>query len=286
MTNWMSAFQSVAFKDNVKDNASSFEIEEDNDLYCTSGEGIFSVKLVETDASKLCGLESKNYTLVVAAAEIKLLDNEVLLYTWPYRYIRKYGYKDGSFTFEAGRKCDSGAGSFHLEHKNRQEIFRCIESKMKFMKKLLNGETSPSIECNDAQFHAALSMEAGSRSPLPPSPNCSSHLIDIDFSSSSQKHLISSTSSIASTTLFKPPPPIPKQKPSKPPRKAILTPLDKKYLEIEFPEASTSGKYRRLHPLATPDHDTSSSTTSKDENNSYDLVEVRSDAWRTHGIDR
>ena len=282
MTSWMSAFQSVAFKDN----ASSVEIEEDNDLYCTSGEGIFSVRLIETDASKLCGLESKNYTLIVAAAEIKLLDKEVLLFTWPYRYIRKYGYKDGAFTFEAGRKCESGAGSFRLEHKNRQEIFRCLESKMKFMKKLLNGETSPSIECNDAQFHAALSMEAGSRSPLPPSPNSSSHLIDIDFSTSSQKHLISSTSSAASTTLFKPPPPIPKQKPTKPPRKAILTPLDKKYLEIDFPEASASGKYRRLHPVTTPDHETSSSTSSKDDNNSYDLVEVRSDAWRTHGIDR
>ena len=283
MITWMSAFQSVAFKDN----ASSQTIEEDNDLYCTSGEGIFSVKLAETNASKLCGLEPKSYTLVVAAAEIKLLDGDNLLFTWPYRYIRKYGYRDGTFTFEAGRKCESGAGSFRLEHKNQQEIFRCIESKMKFMKKLLSGETSPSIECNDAQFHAALSMEAGSRSPLPPSPNSSSHLIDIDFSSSSQKLLNSPTSTIDPTPLFKPPPPIPKQKPAKPPRKAIFTPaLDKKHLEPEFPEASMNSKYRRLHQIATPDHDSSGSTISQDDKHSYDLVEVRSDAWRTHGIDR
>lgn len=280
MTNWMSAFQSVAFKDN----ASSQTIEEDNDLYCTSGEGIFSVKLVETDASKNCGLEPKNYTLIVAAAEIKLLNGETLLFNWPYRFIRKYGYRDGTFTFEAGRKCESGAGSFRLEHKNQQEIFRCIESKMKYMKKLLNGETSPSIECNDVQFHAALSMEARSRSPLPPSPNSSSHLIDIELStsSSSQKLLNSTSSSIDSTQLFKPPPPIPKQKPMKPPRKAIFTGvIDKKHLELEFPETSTRGKYRRLHPIGNEN-----SNNSQNEKHSYDLVEVRNDAWRTHGIDR
>ncbi|XP_043465390.1 uncharacterized protein LOC122500497 [Leptopilina heterotoma] len=282
MTSWMSAFQSVAFKDT----ASSQTIEEDNDLYCTSGEGIFSVKLVETEASKLCGLEPKNYTLIVAAAEIKLLNGETPLFTWPYRFIRKYGYRDGTFTFEAGRKCESGAGSFRLEHKNQQEIFRCIESKMKYMKKLLSGETSPSIECNDAQFHAALSMEARSRSPLPPSPNSSSHLIDIDFSTSSQK-LLNSSSSIESTQLFKPPPPIPKQKPMKPPRKAIFTTvLDKKHLELEFPETSTRGKYRRLHPIGNHDHDSSSNSSSQNDKHSYDLVEVRNDAWRTHGIDR
>lgn len=35
MNDWISAFQNVAFKDNI----SRQTIEEDNDLYCTSGDG-------------------------------------------------------------------------------------------------------------------------------------------------------------------------------------------------------------------------------------------------------
>lgn len=43
---------------------------------------------------------------------------------------------------------------------------------MKSMKKLLSGETTPPIlECGEAQLQAALTMEARSRTPLPPSPN-------------------------------------------------------------------------------------------------------------------
>ncbi|XP_066582478.1 docking protein 3 [Prorops nasuta] len=289
MSNWISVFQSVAFKDNLSNQI----IEEDNDLYCTSGEGIFSVKLVETDASKRCGLEMKNYTLVVATVDIKLMDGDTILFTWPYRYIRRYGYRDGKFTFEAGRKCESGEGSFRLEHTNQQEIFRCISSKMKSMKKLLNGENSPSIECNDAQYHAALSMEAGSRSPLPPSPNSSGHLIDIDFSTisqNSQKHLLNvSSSSLESISFIKPPPPIIKPKPAKPPRKYIFTNLlEKKTFDSEVPELSTNGKYRRLMQNDSPEHtkqNIGNSFISDEEKHSYDLVEVRNDAWKTHGID-
>ncbi|XP_012281461.1 docking protein 3 [Orussus abietinus] len=287
MANWIGAIQSVAFKDNH----SCQNIEEDNDLYCTSGEGVFSVKLVETDASKRCNLESKNYTLIVAAADIKLMDGDSVLYAWPYRYIRRYGYRDGKFTFEAGRKCESGEGSFRLEHSNQQEIFRCISSKMKSMKKLLGTEGSPSIECNDAQFHAALSMEAGSRSPLPPSPNSSASLIDIDFttiSQNSQKHLNSSSSSLESISFIKPPPPIIKPKPAKPPRKHIFAALlEKKSLDPEFLDLPACGKYRKLTQHESPEllPKNPGNAKEEDEKHSYDLVEVRSDAWKTHGID-
>ncbi|KAK0162524.1 hypothetical protein PV327_006297 [Microctonus hyperodae] len=147
---WINAFQKVAFKDDK----SCEVIEEDNDLYCTSGE-----------------------------ADMKLIDGDAILFVWPYRFIRRYGYREGKFTFDAGRKCESGEGSFKLQHNNQQEIYRCISSKMQSMKQLLRGESisgasiqaSTSIDLNDAQYHAALSMEAGSRSPLPPTSNISSN---------------------------------------------------------------------------------------------------------------
>ncbi|XP_032665738.1 uncharacterized protein LOC116841643 isoform X2 [Odontomachus brunneus] len=282
MSQWIMAFQLVAFKDSV----SNQTIEENNDLYCTSGEGVFSVKVVETDASKRCGLEARNYTLVVASVDMKLMDGDIVLFTWPYRYIRRYGYRDGKFIFEAGRKCESGEGSFRLEHSSQQEIFRCMYSKMRSMKKLLNEENNPSIDCNDA-LRAALSMEPGSRAALPPSPNNSSNLIDIDFSSSqnSQKQMSSSSSvdSITSSTRS-----TNKSKPAKPPRKYVFgNLLEKKNVDSEFLDLPTCGEYRSLSQANSPElsHKAIDSTCEDDGRHSYDLVEIRNDAWKTHGID-
>lgn len=42
MNEWISAFQAVAFKDNI----SRQTIEEDNDLYCSSGDGNYLFLLV------------------------------------------------------------------------------------------------------------------------------------------------------------------------------------------------------------------------------------------------
>lgn len=286
MTHWITAFQLVAFKDGVSNQV----LEENNDLYCASGEGVFSVRVVETDASKRCGLEARNYTLVIATVDMKLMDGDVVLFTWPYRYIRRYGYRDGKFIFEAGRKCESGEGSFRLEHTSQQEIFRCMYAKMRSMKKLLNEENNSSIDCNDAQYHAALSMEPGSRAALPPSPNNSSNLIDIDFPTpqNSQKQLTSSPSVDSTTSSTRS---INKSKPAKPPRKYVFGNLsDKKSADSsEFLDLPTCGEYRTLSQANSPElsHKSISSATTREEEerHSYDLIEIRNDAWKTHGID-
>jgi len=146
--------------------------------------GVFSVKLVQSEASKRCGLEPGQYTLVVAPTALQLRDadtNELLL-TWPYRYIRRYGHRTGRITFEAGRKCDSGEvrftlkvkvlrrleyfistfrlfqGEFLLEHSNQQAIFRCMLLKMQNMRQMLNGDSSRSALCGDNQFRVRNSV--------------------------------------------------------------------------------------------------------------------------------
>ncbi|XP_026676415.1 uncharacterized protein LOC113465796 [Diaphorina citri] len=151
------------------------------------GDGIFSVKLVSSEASERCGLETGPYTLTVTSSALQLhrIGDSQVLVTWPYRFIRKYGYSSGKlFTFEAGRKCSTGEGFFKFEHSHQQEIFRCISSKMRHMKKLLfsEGGREGAILCGDTQFQAALAMMARSRSPLPPSPTGSTPL-DSEFSS-------------------------------------------------------------------------------------------------------
>lgn len=85
-----------------------------------------------------------------------------------FRYIRRYGHKKRRFTFEAGRKCDSGEGTFDLEHPSPQDIFRMMSSQMQSMKQLLSSRDN--LLVGDSQFHHALGMNPRSRSPLPPSP--------------------------------------------------------------------------------------------------------------------
>ncbi|XP_023021045.2 docking protein homolog [Leptinotarsa decemlineata] len=254
MKEWLSAIRSVAFPEEASKLTS---IEEDNDLYCSSGQGVFNVKLHPSPVSVRCGLESKNYTLVLTSTAIQLMniaDNK-LLYTWPYCYIRRYGYQSDKFTFEAGRKCESGEGTFFLENPNQQEIFRCLATKMKSMKKMLAGESSPVLDCGDA-LHAALTMEARSRTPLPPSPTAPS-LQDCTISSKSQ--FVSSENDLIKPKPFVKPNinmlPAVKAKPMKPPRKYA--------------------------PKPPPDSD----PTYEPIDRKYDEVEIKCNAWQTLGTD-
>lgn len=193
----------------------------------------------------------------------ELDENNTLLLTWPYRFIRRYGYKAGRlFTFEAGRKCASGEGVFHLEHSNQQEIFRCISLKMKSMKKLLNGETvNSSIMCGDTQFQAALSMMARSRSPLPPSPTSMTPLIldcDLTSFSCSSKHPNMSLLSLPTTSAeFPPPPP--------------LKPKPKTFFSSKLPSPFINEPHCEIKELESPDA-------------AYEDVQVRNDAWKTMGL--
>lgn len=122
---WLSALQTVAFNEKTTCGLNrSSAIEEDNDLYCSSySDGIFTVKLIPSDTSIRCNLPMKPYRLALTTVELQLRsfeDESVIIAKWPYRFIRKYGYRDGNFTFEAGRKCETGEGIFRLDHANPQ----------------------------------------------------------------------------------------------------------------------------------------------------------------------
>ncbi|XP_060524450.1 docking protein 2 [Cylas formicarius] len=255
LQDWVSAIQNVAFPDEVSKITS---IEEDNELYCSSAEGVFYVKLHPSPASQRCNLDSTNYILVLTsnAVQLRNMSDNKLLYNWPYCYIRKYGYKQGRFTFEAGRKCDSGEGIFYLEHPNQQEIFRSLANKMKSMKKLLSGEsTSSLLEAGDLQLQAAINNEAGSRSPLPASLSVAS-LADTNISSRSHiSHFEIDSQSIAS--LVRP-------KPKKPPRKTV--------------------SQKPVAPIPSPRRNADSQSVYEPICR-YDTVEQRSDAWKTMGVE-
>lgn len=282
---WVTALQSVAFKDV---DCNSGGIDEDNDLYCSSGEGVFSVKLFPSDASRRCGFEPVRYVLVltVTALELRDVNDNKLCATWPYRYIRRYGYRQGKFTFEAGRKCETGEGTFHLEHSNQHEIFRCLSMKMKSMKQMMSTDSLHSPDHSECHFQAAISnMEAGSRSPLLPAARTD----DLNLSSMSLKsNSMASTpiSSVDSSTSLLPsgPKPALKPKPQKPPRKNIFTVAKEKHENDFTDDGIDFGKYRKMdnyEPIAPKVE----IKEVPDSAVSYDKVEIRSEAWKTLGLD-
>lgn len=75
------------------------------------------VQIIETDASIGCGLiPSTLYELAVELSQIVLRQDNKVLFVWPLKHVRRFGYTSNSFSIEAGSKCITGEGLF---------IFRC-----------------------------------------------------------------------------------------------------------------------------------------------------------------
>ncbi|KAL0830752.1 hypothetical protein ABMA28_002876 [Loxostege sticticalis] len=279
---WVTALQSVAFRS--KD-PNPISCDEDNDLYCSSGEGVFSVKMCTSEASSRCGLEPIRYLLVLTATAIELRDvNDNKLYaTWPYRYIRRYGYRQGKFTFEAGRKCDTGEGIFHLEHPNQSEIFKCLSLKMKTMKQMIGNDNLNSPEHSEFNIQPSANLFPGSRSPLVAARPDDLNLSSLSFKTTSVSSQQSICSSDRDTAPLLMPKPALKPKPQKPPRKIIN--LQKgiiKDVPSSTDESIDFGRYKRLdnyEPIEQCKREESPPSVP------YDKVEVRSEAWKTLGID-
>lgn len=285
---WVTALQSVAFRGR---DTSPICCDEDNDLYCSSGEGVFSVKMCTSEASTRCGFESSRYLLLLTSTAIELRDlNDNKLYaTWPYRYIRRYGYRQGKFTFEAGRKCDTGEGIFHLEHPNQSEIFKCLSLKMKTMKQMIGNDNLHSPEHSEFNFQPSVNLFPGSRSPLVAARPDDLNLTPLSFKSSSIASQQSSVAERDSAPLLMPKPAL-KPKPQKPPRKIVNPPkvtgkdisaMSKDILSStdESIDFSRFMKLDNYEPIDQVKREPSPSTVP------YDKVEVRSEAWKTLGID-
>lgn len=149
-----------------------------------------------------------------------------------------------------------------------------MSSKMKSMKKLLNGDSSGSLDCGENQLNAALSMEAGSRSPLPPFIN-SPNSPDVEISMASHASLrgfLSSTDSINISFLPGPPLPTPSIKnapiPNKPPRKTFLN----------------SDFHETLVQLDSPPTPPERNKSMGDRSRDYECIENITEAWKTLGI--
>uniref|UniRef100_A0A8B9CD89 Docking protein 2 n=1 Tax=Anser brachyrhynchus TaxID=132585 RepID=A0A8B9CD89_9AVES len=97
---------------------------------CPAGlEKEFEVMVRATESSERCRLWGR-FVLRAGeeALELRDLQTREILYSWPYRFLRRFGRDKVTFSFEAGRRCASGEGNFEFETRQGNEIFQVIES--------------------------------------------------------------------------------------------------------------------------------------------------------------
>ncbi|XP_040037599.2 docking protein 1b isoform X1 [Gasterosteus aculeatus] len=97
----------------------------------------FWVSTQRTEASERCGLagsywlKAEKDTLILKEPKTK---RNILV--WPYKLLRRYGRDRVMFSFEAGRRCDSGPGNFTFETKQGNEIFSLVDQAIQSQKVL------------------------------------------------------------------------------------------------------------------------------------------------------
>ncbi|XP_067386347.1 docking protein 2 [Emydura macquarii macquarii] len=106
---------------------------EKNSLYSSVAKAVatkeFRVTVRATESTERCRLWG-SFILCAEddALELRDLQTEEVLYTWPYKFLRRFGRDKVTFSFEAGRRCASGEGNFEFETRQGNEIFQVIES--------------------------------------------------------------------------------------------------------------------------------------------------------------
>ncbi|XP_062991299.1 docking protein 1 [Elgaria multicarinata webbii] len=95
----------------------------------------FWVTVQKTEAAERCKLQGV-YVLKASRDSLILGDphSNLPLFTWPYRLLRRYGRDKVMFSFEAGRRCESGPGNFTFETKQGNEIFHVVEAAIQAQK--------------------------------------------------------------------------------------------------------------------------------------------------------
>ncbi|XP_074065202.1 docking protein 2 [Macrotis lagotis] len=121
---------------------------EENVLYSTASSVTpkkdFVVTVRPTEASERCRLQG-SYKLRAGESALELWSGSepgTILYTWPYRFLRRFGRDKVTFSFEAGRRCASGEGNFEFETRKGNEIFLALEDAISAQKNSASFGTS------------------------------------------------------------------------------------------------------------------------------------------------
>ncbi|XP_071393286.1 docking protein 1b [Centroberyx affinis] len=141
-TEWVDKMCEIAFQGGsgaADSNGGQQDLQMSENLIYYSREEVneFWVSVQRTEASERCGL-SASYWLKADSDVLILKDPKTKrnVLVWPYKLLRRYGRDRVMFSFEAGRRCDSGPGSFTFETKQGNEIFQLVEQAIQSQKAL------------------------------------------------------------------------------------------------------------------------------------------------------
>eukprot|EP00066_Takifugu_rubripes_P006983 XP_003972160.1 PREDICTED: docking protein 3-like isoform X1 [Takifugu rubripes] len=146
---WVEKLCHSTFKQGSQQSSIQLCVEE-NQIYA-SADKEFLVSVQKTDAATRCDLQGA-YWLQVGLEALLLRDTQKksVVREWPYEMLRRYGKDKSVLTIEAGRRCDSGPGSFIFETPQAEKIFSLIQATIKQKTSLQNQESntpsnSPSV---------------------------------------------------------------------------------------------------------------------------------------------
>ncbi|CAN9512890.1 unnamed protein product [Ophioblennius macclurei] len=89
---------------------------------------VFRVCVRRTEASDRCRLKGE-VMLRPDVDHLQLLNQKGdVLYSWKYSHLRRFGRDKSSFSFEAGRRCQSGEGSFEFDTCQGNLLFQAVDT--------------------------------------------------------------------------------------------------------------------------------------------------------------
>ncbi|CAI5668481.1 unnamed protein product [Oreochromis niloticus] len=146
----------------------------------------FWVTIQRTEASERCGLAG-NYWLKAESDVLILKEPKTKRHVlvWPYKLLRRYGRDRVMFSFEAGRRCDSGPGTFTFETKQGNEIFILVDQAIQSQKALaeerrLSSPLNSESDCPASLQHLRNTISASMATGSGDSSSCSSREADGD----------------------------------------------------------------------------------------------------------
>ncbi|XP_056225611.1 docking protein 1 isoform X2 [Seriola aureovittata] len=142
---------------------------EENQIYASADQASeFWVVVQRTDAAIRCGLQG-SYWLQVGREALLLREGQKksAVREWPYELLRRYGKDKLALTIEAGRRCDSGPGTFTFETQQAEKIFSLIQSTIK-------QKTSAAAGSQNQEGEKGNPAIIRSHSPLPKVPDVTS----------------------------------------------------------------------------------------------------------------
>ncbi|XP_062311436.1 docking protein 1b, partial [Osmerus eperlanus] len=140
-TEWVEKMCDIAFQggsgagSSISDDQQNLQMAENMIYYSREEVSEFWVSVQRTEASERCGLLGTYYlradkdSLVLRESKSRMS-----LLVWPYKLLRRYGRDRVMFSFEAGRRCESGPGNFTFETKQGNEIFSIVEAAIRSQK--------------------------------------------------------------------------------------------------------------------------------------------------------